>query len=176
MNWAVWIFGACGVLANFFVYQQTTRKNLLIVKMVSDVCWTLHYAFLGAYSGSGVAAVGILRETVFMNRDRKWARGKWWLIVFIVLGAVLTLLTWKGWLSVFPLVGSVIAVISFWKGNPKLTKLLAFPISACYITYDIIYLSYLGLVNEAFILISSIIGLIRLNKQGEVGQAARDSP
>ena len=161
MNIAVWIFGACGIISNFLIYTQNERRKMLFNKLVADCFWTLHYFMLGAWSGGAVCAVGILRESVFINSDKKWAKGKKWLIVFLVLSACGTALTWKNWFCILPALASAISVFSFWKGNPCLTKKLAFPISVSFLTYDIYCRSYTGTVNELFVLTSVFISGIK---------------
>ncbi len=66
-------FGALGITANIIIYQQRTGKKLLLWKLTSDVFWVLHYLFLGGYSGAGASAVGVVRESIFLNRGKKWA-------------------------------------------------------------------------------------------------------
>lgn len=103
----------------------------------------------------------MIRETVFLNEDKKWAQGKRWLVLFWVLGIVSAIVTWKNWFSILPAMASALSIFSFWKGEPKLTKILAFPISACFMLYNIACLSYMGIVNEIFVLISTTVGLLR---------------
>ncbi|MBQ8345192.1 MAG: YgjV family protein [Clostridia bacterium] len=160
MTVAAWIFGIGGVVANFVIYQQKSRTGCLIAKLVADCLWTLHYGCLGAMSGAAICAIGIVRETVFLNHHRRWAKGKGWLLVFLLIGVVSAVLTWKNGFSLFPALASALSVFSFWRGNPNLTRLLSFPISGCFILYNLSCLSYMGLVNEAAVLLSSLIGLL----------------
>ena len=158
---AAWLFGIGGILANFLIYQQKSRKNLLTVKLIADCVWTTHYALLGAWSGAGICAVGIIRESVFLNENKKWASGKRWLIVFLLLSVASATITWKNIFSLFPTLAATLTVFSFWHGDPRLTKILAFPISICFLTYNISCLSYVGVLNEAVVLTSALVGLIR---------------
>lgn len=158
----VWVFGVGGVFANFMIYQQTSRKKLLLNKLIADCLWTLHYISLGAVSGAFVCAIGILREFVFLNKRKKWAQGKRWLMLFLLLSILSAVLTWKNGFSVLPTIASILSVFSFWKGNPTWTKILSFPISVCFMTYNIFSLSYAGIINEILVLISTAIGIIRI--------------
>ena len=71
-----WFFGIGGIICNFLIYQQKSRKNLLTVKLIANCTWTIHYVFLSAFSGAAVCAIGMIREFVFLNDSKKWARGK----------------------------------------------------------------------------------------------------
>ena len=162
MMWAVFLFGIGGILFNFAIYQQKTRKNLLCTKLIADCLWSLHYAFLGAWSGAAICSIGILRESIFLNERHKWAQGKRWLLLFGALSVLSAVITWKNLFSVLPTVASILSVYSFWKGDPKRTKILSLPISACFMTYNIVLGSYIGIINEIFVLISTIIALMKI--------------
>ena len=162
---AAWIFGGLGVLFNALIYQQTSRKRILSTKRIADCLWTAHYVFLSAFSGAGICAIGILRETVFLKEDKKWAQGKRWLIFFLLLSIISAILTWKNAFSILPTAAAALSVFSFWKGDPKLTKILSYPISACFMIYNLTCLSYMGIVNEMIVLVSTTVGLIRILKK-----------
>ena len=162
---ASYVFGILGVLCSVVIYQQKSRKNLLISKLVSDVIWFLHYFFLGAYSGAAIAAIGMIRELVFVNRDKKWGRSLLWLPIFIVISIICTIFTWKNLFCIFTCIASILSVISFYIGIPKVSRILSFPISGCMLTYDIANLSIAGIVNEIMSLTSSLIGYIRHDRK-----------
>ena len=65
------VLGFIGVALNMAVYQQKKRNRLLIIKLVSDVVWTLHYGLMGNYSGAAVTTIGIARESTFLAIDKK---------------------------------------------------------------------------------------------------------
>lgn len=158
------IFGALGVAANVIIYQQESGKKLLFCKLISDILWMAHYMCLSAFSGAAIAAIGIIREGVFLNQSKKWAQSKGWLLLFLALSIISAAFTWKSVFSILPAFGSVLSVFSFWKNKPALTRSLAFPISASMLTYDIFCGSYLGIANEIFTLGSAVVGVLRNKK------------
>ncbi len=159
-----WCLGIAGVIANFIVYQQKERKKLLIAKVVNDSIWTLHYASFSAWSGAAVCFLGAVRGIVFLNDSGKHTPDKKYLIVFLVLGMICTAATWKNVFSIFPGIVAILSVYSFWQSDPKLSKLLCYPIGLCMLIYDLIFHSYTGLVNDSFIIASSSISLYRLSR------------
>ncbi len=165
------LFGILGVAANVVIYQQKKSKNLLVYKLISDVFWMLHYFALNAISGAAIAAIGIIRESIFLNQKRKWAQSKLWLLLFIILSILSAAFTWKSAFSILPALGSVLSVISFWRNRPALTRAFAFPISVAMLTYDITCKSYLGIINEIFTLVSATVGVIRYKKRAKASIA-----
>ena len=160
MNLLPWIFGILGMLANFLVYQQKERKNLLLAKMTADFLWAIHYASLFAWSGTVLCGIAFSRSVVFLNEGKKWATRKIWLVVFLILGIGLNLATWKNAFCIFPCVAGILAVVSFWQSKPIVSKILAYPISLCMIIYDFSCHSVMGLVSESIVLTSCTISLV----------------
>ena len=158
---ASYIFGFLGIASSIVIYQQRKRIGLLISKLASDVIWFFHYLFSYAYSGAAIAVIGFVREIVFINRKKKWAQSPLWLVLFLLLSAGASIITWENLFSIFPGMASALAVISFWIGNPKISRILTFPTSAFMLTYAISFNGYLPIANEILSLISSSVGIIR---------------
>lgn len=159
------ILGGVGVIVAILLYQQKKRKSLLIYKLTLDLIWFVHYLLISAYSGAAVAAIAACREIIFVKRDPKKAGGIVWLSIFIFLAVVTTVFTWNNAFSLFTLFASCIAVISFFIGNPKLSRILAFPVCGCMLTYDVACGSVAGVINESFALLSSAVGMLRLDRK-----------
>ena len=160
----VMIFGALGVAANILIYQLKSGKKILFSKLVSDFFWGLHYVCLNAFSGAAIAGIGFVRDGIFLHKDKKWAQSKAWLWFFLVLSVVSAALTWKSIFSALPAFASVLLIYSLWRNKPMLICVLAFPISAAMLAYNIYCVSYFGIANEILTLISAFIGVIKNKK------------
>jgi hypothetical protein len=156
-----YVFGILGILVSFIIYQQKTRGGLLVSKLIGDAIWFVHYVLIGAYTGAAISIIAIVRELVFMHREKKWANSPLWLVLFLALSALSGVITWKNLYSIFPCVASALAVISFWIGKPRLSRILAYPITISMLTYNVASLAYLAIANEALSLVSAVIGNIR---------------
>jgi len=155
-------FGICGMLFLFLLYQQKSRKRMLLSKLFADICWIIHYLLLEAVAGIIPNAVGIFRESVFINRkEKKWASYALWPIIFIIANWVMGISTFYSWYNILPIVASTCATISLWIDNPLLTKIITYPISVAFLTYDIIVGSYIGIINEIISLTSLTTYFIR---------------
>ena len=167
--------GIIGILANVMVYQQKTTESLLHWKWISDVIWGIHYFSLGAYTGFAAAMIALFRESVSLCRKHKWAQSRLWYVFFILLGICSAVITWNGIFGILPAVGSVISIISFLHGNPRVTRVLAFPVSGMMLTYDVIFHSYPGIVNEVFTLISATFAIITLHVKTKTSKTETSS-
>ncbi|MBQ9915213.1 MAG: YgjV family protein [Clostridia bacterium] len=154
------IFGFCGIIVNALIYQQNNRQKLLRTKLLSDILWAIHYASIFAWNGALTCCISTMREIVFMNKEKKWAKSKLWLVFFILCAIISAILTWNGIISIFPTIASVVSVFMFWIGDPRLTRLCQLPISSGFLLYNVYCMSYMGIVNECFSLLSIIMVLI----------------
>lgn len=163
------IFGILGVVSTVLIYQQKTRKGLILSKLLSDVIWFLYYFVISAYSGAAIAVIGMVREIIFVNREKKWAKHPAWLVFFLLLSFGCAYFTWQDVFSILPCIASAVSVISFWIGNPKLSRFLSYPISACMFTYDLTRspMALFGMINELFAVTSSVVGFFRHDRKKE---------
>lgn len=155
------LIGCIAVVLCFFVYQQKSRRRVLLTKLLADLTWMLHYFFLSAYSGVAICVISTTRAIVFLNSEKKWANKRVWVPIFIALAIIMGYFTWSEIYSVLPIIASVISILSFAQNRPKVTRILAFPVSVSLLIYDIFILSVPGIINESAVIISSIIGILR---------------
>lgn len=160
------LFGIGAMVSLFSIYQQKSRKRMLISKLSADVCWVIHYLCLGGIAGMIPNMVGIFRELVFINRkDKKWAASIIWPCVFIVINWMLGFRTFSMWYNLLPITASTFVTISLWIDNPRLTKLISIPISTAFLIYDIFVGSYIGIINEAVSICSIIIFFAKARRE-----------
>ena len=159
------IVGYIAIVASMLIYQQKTRKNLLISKAVTDVLWIIHYFLMGGYTGAAVTCVALVREVVFFRSDWRNKNSKLILVVFLCISAVCTALTWDGVFSIFAMLCSMLSIVSFWIGEPKVSRIMAFPISGCMLIYGVANGSVAVLINEVLVMISSVIGILQHDRK-----------
>lgn len=162
------IFGIGAMLSLFLIYQQKSRKKMLLSKLSADICWVAHYFCLGGVAGMIPNAIGIFRELVFINRkNKKWAGSFLWPVFFIMVSWILGYFTLHSWYNFLPITASTFVTISLWIDNPKLTKIITVPISLAFLVYDIFVHSYIGILNEAISIFSIILFFARKGAKNE---------
>ena len=151
-------FGLGAMISLFLIYQQKSRKKILISKLCADICWVIHYLCLGGTAGMIPNAVGIFREIIFLFRKKqKWAKSLLWPAVFIVINWALGFGTFHTWYNLLPITASSFVTVSLWIDNPKLTKIMTVPICTAFLIYDIFVGSYVGIINELISIASIVI-------------------
>lgn len=112
-----------------------------------------------------MTGVALVREILFFKNDLRDKKGKLVLMCFLCAAAVCGWITWSSIYSLLAMVASMISVVSFWLGNPRITRILAFPTAGCMLIYGYINGSVAVMINESMIILSSLIGLIRLDRK-----------
>ncbi len=156
------LFGIGAMVFLFLIYQQRSRKGMLLTKLSADICWVMHYLLLGAFAGLIPNAVGVFRELVFINRkDKKWASSVIWPIIFVIVNWTLGILSFGSWYDILPILASSFVTFSLWLDDPRLTKIITVPICIAFLTYDVFVGSYIGIVNELLSIISIVSFFIK---------------
>lgn len=158
---AAQLVGFAGAVTYFLVFQMKKRKNILGLNVLAASIFVLHFFLLGAYTGAAMNVVCALRCVIYYYNDKKWAKSKIWLAVFIGVSVVLGVLTWSDTYSVLPLASMIITSVSFWLKNEKHIRLLTLPSPPCWIIYNIHNGSVSGMVTDFIILVSIIISIVR---------------
>lgn len=159
--------GIVAVVLGFINYQVKTREQVLYVHIATTVCFTLHYMFIGAYSGMAMNFVGIIRNIVFYFAGRNGKVHKGWSISFALIMGIMGILAWESWYSVLAVVGLVINSYSMSFSNPNNIRKSILITSPLVLAYDVLVHSLGGAVYEAIVIVSSVIGLIRYRKGAE---------
>ncbi len=161
MNIIAQTAGVIGTTMIFFSFIARKRRNILLCKFTADILWMIHYLLIGAYSGAALNVLALGRETVFYNKEKKWASSKFWLYFIIALTVGSCLLTWEGPLSLLPMLGSCCAVVSFWCTKPLHIRLLAIPAQTLWVIYGLLHGSIPTLVSNTIAMTAIGIGLYR---------------
>lgn len=172
------LIGVVAIIVSFFLFLSTKRERILAVKFVTDILWAVNFFMLGGWTGGILNVIGMGREIVFINRDKKkWASSPWWLVFFILISLIspsVELLK-LGEISVIPLlpaIGSVAAVILFYSRKPIVMKWMSLAVYILWAVYDLAVKNYAALISEIITLVSGIIGLSREYKLRKKAKAA----
>ena len=161
--------GLLGMGTLFIMYQQSSKKRYLTFKLLSDVVWATHYLLLSAIGGAIPNIMGVARELIFINEDKKWANKKVWAAIFITFNTAFALSLTRSVIQFMPIAASALVTVSLTFKNTKNIRLITLPISITFLIYDIVVGSWAGALNESISLISIISKLARemLSKTNE---------
>lgn len=156
----------CGGLATvvgFFIFQQKKRSRILLLKLICDILWSLHFLFLQAYSGMTISLVACVREILIYrlgtNGDKK---PPFLLFVFLALNTGCVVLTWTNRWSVCSLLSGWLGTLAYWQTAPNRIKFLCGLVCVSQTVYALGVGSRAGLINEVITMSSIVLFFLRI--------------
>ena len=161
------LIGVVAAFCGIFSFQQKERGKILIWQIINNVLWTVHMFMLGAIAGGVLNAIGIFRGVVFYYRaDRKWAQSNLWYVAFCALLTASAAFSWgmgDGPLALLPFLGMLFTTVSLGLRDPFHVRVVSFFSSPCWLIYNVINGSVPGVCTETFLIVSIIVGVLRLD-------------
>lgn len=150
-------------------YLAKKRVAIVLLDIASMATGIGAFLLLGADLGMAMSVVILLANFYYLwdernegKRNRLTLRDYIVLAIVLVTIAVLAYLTYDGPLSLLSVAATVIYEISiFWQGNTRMYKLLGIPVALCWMIYNGFVASIFGVICEAVMLTTSIIGYVR---------------
>ena len=163
INWAAQAVAAVGFISFIISFQIKSNKALLVLQMFSDLMFCVQFILLGAISGCLSLFSMVLRNVVILFKEKhKWARWYGWVIVFTLLLLACTIYSWAGIKSLLPFVASAVSTFAYWRDNARAYRTSnLFCSCPCWLIYNVIVGSYVGILNETITMLSIIISIIR---------------
>lgn len=151
------------VFAGYFItYQQRTRQRILCGHTLTTFLLAVHYLFLGAYSGTALCFLAVVRGLFFSLRgQKKQPQSPVWLAVFLAAACMTGITTWKGPISLLPFAGTILTTLSQWMERPVQMRLFQGCSTPLWLIYDILVGSIGGMLSELFTLVSVSAAIVR---------------
>ena len=173
------VIGFVAMTIFVFSFQQKTRKGILMLQLVSEIFWVLHYGLIGAYTGMALNILGVVRCYVYASREtKKWADKKYIPALFFAASIVTGILSWESAASLLPMAAVCMTSFVLWSKKADVVRALSYPGCVCWLIFNFISGSYAGVLTELFNLGSITVGILRFdigkNKKQPVQAAAVD--
>ncbi len=157
-------FVAVGV--NVWAVQFNKHWQIILLKTIGSFLFVVQYFFLKAYTGMAMDAIGVIRNLLFIFSVKSKKTTLPWIILFSTLTLILGVVTYEGAISLLVIVAKLLSCISYGMKNPRVIRGINLPSSALWLTYNAIYFSMAGIMNEVLLISSIIIAEVRLyNKE-----------
>lgn len=154
-----------GVIIGFISFQMKTDRQVLTLQTTVTILFAVHYIMLGATDAAILNSVGIIRNFVYYNKDKKFYSAKIYPILFAIIMVVLGTFSWENWSSLLVIAGLAINTVFLSSENPQLLRKSILVSSPMVLAYNIINCSLGGIVYESVAIISSAIGIMRYRKK-----------
>ncbi len=156
--------GGVAIVMFFLSYQVSEKKKLLVVQTLATALICLQYILIGAYSGFALNIICIIRNLLFYHRDKKPLSGVWLPIVLAVVMAGVSLFSWDGYHSLLIVGGLMINTVCMGVCDAQNLRKSVLVTCPMVFVYNLIALSYSGMISESISFISALIGILRFRK------------
>ena len=148
-------------------YLQKTRKNIILVSVISKVLYVLQYILLGAISGAILDIVGAL-SSILAERKNKIGFIKKHTVLFVVVmdslivagGAVLFFVFGDKY-ALFSTLGVLLHTSAFWIDDEKRIRRLSFCGSPFWFIYNFMSKAYSCCIGDLLSMVSIVSSMIR---------------
>lgn len=154
-------------------YYVKNRKTVLIISFLSLVANAIAYILLEAYTGLAMCIIALVRNIYFLVDEKK--NGKQdeitkkdvvvLIILYIIIG-ISTCFTYEGFLSLLSVFATMLYTYSVWQKKTLVYKFCGIPVGILWVLYNLYVKSIFGVILEAILLVSSVIGY-RLERRGD---------
>jgi hypothetical protein len=160
------ILGGVAVILGFVSFQMKSARKILMFEIATATIFSLHYLCLGAWTAVALNSLSVVQCTAYFLREKSGKKGKILPLVFTVLIVLSGILTWEGWHSLLIISGLAVYSVSMASSNPRFIRFAMLYKSPACLLYNLLVWSIGGVLYEAAVLTSSVIGLIKYkNKQ-----------
>lgn len=146
-------------------FLKKEKIHILFYSTLFSILILIQYLLLKAYSGVISCIISIIRNLLFIHHTkRNIQNNKLELLLLCIFTILLTSCIYKSPLDILPMVLALLGIISYWNTNTRLLRIFNILCSICYVLYAIPLKSYVTIVCEMYLIVTSIIGLIKYEK------------
>ena len=159
------IIGILAFTISLISFHRKKKKDIFKNLLLAHILNIIHYFLLGATSGCITKVLALLRD-YFIILKEKYPKlsNNIYLLIFILLYVLATILTYNGIISILPAIAAIIYIIFVWNGNEIQVKKAACYCYILWLIYNIFVLSIAGIVSNSISIISTLIAVINEKK------------
>jgi|SRR5574344_963193 hypothetical protein len=162
-----------GVVALIFwvISIQTKNKTkLLKLQNVANLFYAIQYAFLGAFSATGMNCISLLKGIVFLKSEKSQKQSsKIQLTIFSGLIIAIGIITFQTWYSIIPIIITLAYTYSTWQKNATIIRITFLVAAIGWIIFNTIVGAYSPLIGNFIEVVSGITAIVKFDilKKGE---------
>jgi hypothetical protein len=139
-------------------YYRENKKQILFFHILATILYSLHYYFLGAYSGLYICIFEIVRDYMYFITDDD--KDKYIFLCSLPVYGVLVAYMYKNLYDLFPIISCALAGWSLSKTRNVIIACAVIEYTL-WVIYDITVKSYTGAFTDGTIVLANLILLIK---------------
>ena len=155
MNIFYQLIGLGALAAMALSFYQKGKRQIMLWQLAAFAFFILHYALIGALSGSLCNVVQIISMLLFAARDRfHWPVLAAAVPIFLCYG----ILAWHSYdspLALLPVIASLIGMLPFFQSKETVIKIAAILSDSLWLIYTIAVHSYSGTLTNILLILTT---------------------
>ena len=156
-------FGALGLILSIIAFQFKKHKQIVLLKMSSELSFSLQYILLGAWTGAALDFISVIRNFLFYRFVKK---GRSTTPVILTFGAFVIatgFFTYDGIISLLPIGSKILTTVSYGMKNEKWLRLITLPSCILWIIYNLFVGSWAAALTDAITLVSILTAIYKFD-------------
>lgn len=157
------IFVIVSIILLGLTYFLKDKTKILVLCLFYCIFYGLHYLMLGALTGMMMNLVSFIRNYYFYKNSKKNQKNS--ILILIILSSISLMfcaITYEDAFSIISMIASILSTYSIWQDDIRLYKILAIPVSICFIIYAFHINSIAAIITETALLIVELVALLKL--------------
>lgn len=163
MEFIAQVIGIIAMAVGALSLAQKNTKTILLIQIFSTALFGIHYFMLGAYAGSALNVLSMLRNLIIKKKKHEWADPKIWFPIFVLSFAVAVYFSGDGLLGLLPFAGCIFVSIGLYIDEGKKARRFIVCSSPCWLIYNAINMSIGGVIAEIINICSLASAFIRFD-------------
>lgn len=143
-------------------YWFKNKKQILMVQIIGDILYGIHYILLGATIGGIICVIGLIREIGFFNA-KNCKQEKQLMFVIIPVYLLVGMITVTSNVEILPILAAIIYCYTLTMAA-KWMVVGGIIDAVCWLVYDFVCGSYSGVFTDIIIIISNSLSLVKRKK------------
>lgn len=162
----VQILGAITLILSAISLQQRKKENLLLIFSCAAALFVIQYFLTNKITGAVLFIIVFIRGLVFFYFKKKNLKPSIAVfVIFQVVTAISTYLTWQNIYSIIPFLATVSATYGMWQDNMKHTRKAMLFTKSSLIFYNFIAGMYTGMITNVVDSVSLMIAMHRFDRK-----------
>lgn len=159
------IFTIFGIILLGSSYLRKNKEEILILGILSSICYGGHNFLLGAITGVAMNIVTIILNLwLYINEKNKKRTSLKFLITICIITIILGSISYQNIFSLLPIVASLLFTYSIWQNNNKVYRWIGLITSILWVSYNMYLRSVFGIITEIILLGFKVLGVIKSRK------------
>lgn len=161
-NLVAQIISFLAVVLNIVSMQFKNKENIIKAFLAIGIMFTLTFLLLGAYSGAVVAFFTFIQTFINYKIEKKNKRiPKRLVTVYLIISIILGIVFFKVYSDLLPIIASVLYTLSIVPKKEKYIRILTLFNVIAWVAYDTIIGIYFAAILNVFLVLSTLIAIIR---------------